>query len=194
MDPLPEELEIRLRAELRGGEQLVWSGQPIPGRIMRSAIPIMLFGIPFTGLAIFWLANASGFLFGGSGNGAGNGFVVFPLFGIPFLLVGLGMLTSPTWMRRRARGTCYALTNLRAIVWTPGFFRGMEVRSYQAPDLDRMTRRDFGDGSGDLIFEEFFTTTRDCNGFTQSRRNERGFMGIEDVKNVEDQIRRTLLS
>jgi hypothetical protein len=192
MDPLPEELEIRFREELRGGEQLVWSGQPIPGRFMRSAIPIVLFGIPFTGFALFWIATASGMLSGSRGGGDGDGFGIFsffPLFGIPFLLIGLGMLTAPIWMRRRARRTCYALTNQRAIVWTPGFLGGMEVRSYQAPDLDRMTRRDYGDGSGDLILEEFITTTRDSDGSVRSRRNERGFLGIADVRQVEDLIR-----
>jgi len=196
MNPLPDELQIRVNSEMRGGEKLVWSGQPIPGRFMRAAIPMMLFGIPFTGFALFWIAAALGKLSGGLNQGHGDGlrFASFvPLFGIPFLVVGLGLLTSPIWMRRRARRTCYALTDQRTIVWTPGLFGRMEVRSYQAPELNRMSRRDNGDDSGDLIFEEFITTTRDSDGLARSQRNERGFMGIMDVRQVEDLIRRTLL-
>lgn len=37
MDPLPEELQIRVDTALRGGEKLVWSGQPIPGRSSQAA-------------------------------------------------------------------------------------------------------------------------------------------------------------
>lgn len=73
---------------------------------------MVLFGVPFTGFAIFWIATASGMFLGGAGEaGQGGFFAFFPLFGIPFLLVGLGMLTSPYWMYRRALKTCYALTN-----------------------------------------------------------------------------------
>jgi hypothetical protein len=115
--------------------------------------------------------------------------VVFALFGLPFLAVGLGMLTSPIWMGRRALRTCYALTNRRVIVWEPGWFGGVQVRSYRPPELGSMTRNQRSDGSGDLIFREF--TTFGPNG----RRNvtRHGLMAIERVQEVEALIRSTLL-
>jgi len=197
MQSLPEELDNRMRSELRDGERLVWTGQPMPGRFMRSSIPIALFGIPFTAFAIFWIAGASGMFFGGGGGGPAGFdafFTCFPLFGVPFILIGLGMLSSPFWMYRRAQRTCYAMTNQRAIVWTAGWFCGMEVRSFKAPDLDRMARRDYGDGTGDLIFQEIVTTSRDSEGYLRSQRTERGFLAIENVREVEELIQRTLLS
>src|SRR3712207_4913094 len=118
MEILPEEIDNRVRSELRDREHLVWAGQPRPSRVMRSAIPIVLFGIPWTAFAIFWMVVASGMLFGGFGGGGpgpfGAFFSCFPLFGLPFVLVGLGMLSSPFWMYRRAKRTCYAVTDQRA--------------------------------------------------------------------------------
>jgi hypothetical protein len=197
MDTLPEDLDQRIHSELQANERLVWAGQPRPGRFMRSTIPLVLFGIPWTAFAIFWIAAASGIMFGGFGGGPdgfGGLFACFPLFGIPFVLVGVGMLTSPFWMYRRAQRTCYALTDQRAIVWAAGWFGGIEVRSFNPAALGRMTRRDHADGSGDLIFEEVVSMTRNSDGYMQSYRTERGFLGIENVREVENLVRRTLLS
>jgi len=196
MEYLPEQLDTRVRSELRDGESLVWTGQPKPSRFMRSAIPIVLFGIPWTAFALFWMAGASGMLFGGAGDGGGvpGGFdaffTCFPLFGVPFVLIGFGMLSSPFWLYRRALRTCYALTDVRAIILTPGWAGGTEVRSFKGSDFGKMARRDYADGSGDLIFEEIVTRNSDGG----SNRTERGFLGIENVRDVEELIQRTLLS
>jgi hypothetical protein len=45
--------------------------------------------------------------------------VLFPLFGVPFVLIGLGMLAAPYWMRRKAQNTVYALTDKRALILSP---------------------------------------------------------------------------
>jgi hypothetical protein len=195
---LPDELENRVQSELRSGERLVWTGQPKPGRFMRGSIPIVLFGIPWTAFSIFWIAMTSGIIFGVAGGGnAPGGFgglvACFPLFGLPFVLIGIGMLTSPFWMYRRALRTCYALSDQRAIVWATPWFRATEVRSYTAAELGKMTRREYGDGTGDLVFEEFVTVTPNSNGGYRSQRTERGFLGIGNVREVEELVQRTLL-
>ena len=100
----------------------------------------------------------------------------------------------PFWMYRRAQRTCYALTDQRAIVWAAGWFGGTEVRSFRAADLGKMARRDYADGSGDLIFQEFVTVSRDSDGDLRSQRTERGFLGIENVREVEELVQRTLLT
>jgi hypothetical protein len=199
MGSLPDELDHRVRCELQTGESLVWTGQPLPRRFLRQSIPILLFGIFWTAFSVFWMAGASGMLFGAAGGAGGLGgldvfFSCFPLFGVPFVLIGLGMLASPFWMYRRARLTCYALTDRRAIVWAAGWLGSTEVRSFKAPDLEKMARRDYADGSGDLIFQEFVTVTRDSDSDLRSVRTERGFLAIENVREVEELVRRTLLS
>src|SRR5262245_16089820 len=108
---LPADLDARVRSEMRDGERLLWVGQPKPGRFARHAIPIVLFGIPWTAFALLWTGCASGILFGGFGNNDGPGgfgafFAYFPLFGLLFVLIGLGMLSSPYWLWRQAKRTC----------------------------------------------------------------------------------------
>ncbi len=203
METWSDELDQRIRSELQRDEHLVWAGQPRPGRFMKSTIPIVLFGIPWTAFSLFWIAMASGVMVGGFGGfgrlhdvapgGFGVLFSCFPLFGVPFVIVGLVMLSSPFWVYRRAQRTCYALTEQRAIIWTPGWFGGVEVRSFSPSGLGKMVRRDYTDGSGDLIFEEVVSVTRDSDGALRSQGTERGFLGIENVREVEDLVRRTLL-
>src|SRR5688572_18049445 len=116
-----EEHDRRVQAELRNGERLVWSGQPNPACYARTARMIVLFAIPWTAFAVFWVGATAALLwFSGDPEKAdgivGTIFLLFPLFGIPFILIGLGMFTAPFWMRRQARRTSYALTEKRAIV------------------------------------------------------------------------------
>lgn len=198
MESHSDEFDDRVRAELRDGERLVWSGQPSPARSARAARPIVLFGIAWTAFSVFWIVMASGIMFaaGNFPNGIGfdNLFSCFPLFGIPFVLIGIGMLTSPMWMRRKAHRTYYALTTKRVILWEPSLFGGVEVRSYKPEQLDRMVRREYADGSGDLIFEELIDHYRDGKGRSRTRTFEHGFIGIENVREVEEMIHKTLLS
>jgi len=192
---LPPELDSRVRSELNRGERLLWVGQPRPGRFMRMAIPIVLFGLPWTAFSIFWMVGASGLLFGGFGKGPPGAFrVLFPLFGLPFVLIGLAMLSSPFWLRRKAKRTCYALTDRRAILWQPGWFGGVEVRSYGPEDLTKIHRTQYADGSGSLVFEEFITFGRNSDGHTTRSTTRRGFMYIEGVRAVEELLRQALLS
>ncbi|MEJ5277038.1 MAG: hypothetical protein WHU94_14100 [Thermogemmata sp.] len=198
MEPLPEELDCRVHSELRHDERLIWTGRPKPSRFMWSSIPIFLFGIPWTAFAVFWMAMASRMLFDEAGGNRPEGvdvfFTCFPLFGVPFVLIGLGMLSSPFWMYRSAQHTCYALTNQRAIIWAAGWFGGIEVRSFKAADLVKLTRREYADGSGDLVFEVSVTEIRDNDSYLHFHRTVRGFLGIENVREVEELVQRTLLA
>jgi hypothetical protein len=92
-------------------------------------------------------------------------------------------------MGSMARKTVYALTDRRAIVFEPQLFRTVQVRSYTAAGLGAMSRVERGDGSGDLVFEEY--TTRGSNNTTTTTR--RGFLAIANVHQVEGLIRKTLL-
>lgn len=193
---LSPELESRLQSELQPGERLVWVGQPRPGLVSRQAWVLVPCGVVFTGFALFWIAMAGGMAAaaGGINGGLAGMFSCFPCFGIPFVLAGLFMLTSPVWLRRQAHKTLYALTDRRAIVFEPRWFRMATVRSYTAPGLSHLTRRERPDGSGDLVFEEFTTSGVDSDGYRRSYTTRRGFLAIDRVREVEEMVRRTLLS
>jgi hypothetical protein len=180
---LPE-LQQLLASELRPGEKQVWAAQPLPRVFRRQSIGIVVFGIPWTAFAIFWMVAASA----GTSHAPGP-FAVFPLFGLPFVLIGFGMLSSPFWMGKQARRTVYALTDQRAIVIKGKLFGGVNVQSFEPDRLTSIERNQLADGTGDLVFERF--TQRRGSGTSTVRR---GFMGIENVRQVEELIHTTLLN
>jgi hypothetical protein len=191
---LPPEAAARVESELREGERLVWVGQPRPDLYAKGSGCLVVFGIFFAGFSALWLLITLGiglFLVGPGGNGlriAGIPFLVFGLFGLPILLIAVGLLTAPFWIKKRARRVCYLLTDQRAITWEPTLFGGVTVRSFNRDGLGRITRHENADGSGSLVFHEY--TVRDSDGSTT---HWRGFLHIDKVRFVEELIRRTLL-
>lgn len=177
---LPPHLQKRLRAELKPGESITWTGQPNPNRYMKSGFKLWFFFIPWTAFSLFWIAGASGFQM----PEFENGWSLFPLFGLPFLFIGLGGLGSPFWLRRKARSMIYAITNQRAI--TIDGAKSITVKSYLAPDIADIERIEHRDGSGDLILRtEHY---QDSDGDRQTRRQ--GFFAIENVRHVEQLVER----
>ena len=174
-------LAERVAAELAPDEKLVWAGQPRLGLAVRPAFFLVPFGVVFTGIALVWVLAA----------GAITGGLMAPC-GLPFIAVGLGLIASPRWLRWQARNTVYALTDRRAMVWQPGWFGGVTVRSYTAAGLGRMSRVERADGSGDLVFEEFYTYSYTSRSGTTAHLNRRGFLHVDQVRDVEDLIRQAL--
>jgi len=180
---LPQQLRSLVEAELQSGERITWMEQPIPGRMARMTLPIVLFGIPWTGFALFWTGAAA---WGTSKIQSGRGlFSGFPLFGLPFILIGFGMLSSPYWARRRARRSAYVLTDRRAILFTAGWRGSVTVRTFMPERLTDLRRKQHTDGSGDLVFAQ--DIRRDSDGDRHS--TDVGFLAIREVKSVEELVR-----
>jgi hypothetical protein len=159
------------QAQLESGESLLWHSRPDGRRFILGSIAIVLFGIPWTAFSLFWMAAASGFLFSESGNGI---FSLFALFGVPLVLVGFGMLSSPYRVYRKMKRTVYALTNRRALIITGG--RSQTIRSYSSKDTGIIERTERASGKGDIYF-----ATAEGNKSTQRI----GFLGISDARRVE---------
>jgi len=182
--------QSQLDNELAGGERVTWSAQPIPWRISWPAWFVVLFGIPWTAFALFWMWGASGFGmdFPAIGNGGGPfQFVqlIFPLFGLPFVLIGLGMFSAPYWAYRAAKRTVYALTDRRAIIIKGGFWKSLTVKSYEPRLLNEVERKQYADGSGNLLFTINYTRNNDGD----RTMTHEGFYAIENVKQVEELLR-----
>lgn len=186
---LPKETAALVSNEIRPGERTAWIGQPLAGRFARKGIPLVLFGIPWTAFAIFWVVGAAAGTSHIPAHGQGGGFAqvfrLFPLFGVPFVLIGFGMLSSPCWMLRKARRTAYVITDQRAIVLDAGAWRGVTIRSFDPEHLHDLRRVQNHDGTGDIVFERQWRS--DSEGGRQS--TDIGFLAIADVKRVEDTIR-----
>jgi hypothetical protein len=202
---IPPELQARVQAELTPEEKLVWLGQPEPSTVVRSARVLVIVGLVWTIGSIFfalhWLKMADDFnrhWNAAPGVGAGGferrerGF--FDYLPWLFVLIGVGIMTSPFWMLRKARQTCYALTNQRALICQPGWFGAWNTSSYTAPGLGKMRRRERADGTGDLIFEEVTSTSTNSEGHSSTTTTWRGFLNIARVREVEALVRSTLLT
>jgi len=107
---------------LDADEKLIWHGAPATGlRFSGAGLVLSFFGIFFLGFSVFWITMAFGM---GGGSGMAR---VFPLFGVPFVLIGLWLVAGhwffDAYKRKRAR---YALTNKRALIARTLFGRRME--------------------------------------------------------------------
>ena len=183
-------LRMAVQSEVADGERLVWVSQAVPRYFTAATIAPMLFAIPWTGFAVFWTVTAFVATRKASGDDAMSGALryLFPLWGVPFILVGLAMLSAPVWMARRLKRTVYALTDRRAVILAPGWFGSRKVRSFTPEALASMERVERPDGSGDLIFEEY-TQRRGSSSHTVRH----GFISVPRVRDVEDLLRKTLV-
>ncbi len=172
------------QSELEAGENLLWVGQPDPKRLALQGLPIALFGIVFTAFAVFWIFNALNIT---SGMPRSGGFNFFPLFGIPFLLIGLGLVSSPLWMHRKGSQTVYAVTNKRLLIITGGGSRS--VQSFDDSSIGNIERVERSNGSGDIVFAQKVSNYRDSDGDSRTRIERIGFFGIPDVRSVEKLVR-----
>ncbi len=178
MRAAPAKTEALIYNELRSTERVVWKSAPNPRRVARKGIPVVLFGIPWTAFALFWTAGASGFKLPDFGHPTGW----FALFGVPFILIGLGMLTAPLWLMRKAAGTAYVITNQRVIIFEPSG-RDIAIRSIEPQQLQNVRRVQRADGSGDLLLTSEVTTNKG-----RGTTTDIGFFGIADVKSVESMV------
>jgi hypothetical protein len=105
---------------LEEGEEILWQGQPDAHVEYRQLISgTSLFGAFFAGFAIFWVSMAM-FITSGMNDAVGRGIAtVFPLFGLPFIAVGLYMVAGRLfWDAYQRRHTHYTLTNRAAFIAT----------------------------------------------------------------------------
>ncbi len=85
-NPLPAEVEERVLGEVEPGESVVWVGRPASGRFFLSMLPVLVFGVPWTAFSLFWVVMAI------AASPPGAMAIIFPLFGLPFVAIGAGML------------------------------------------------------------------------------------------------------
>lgn len=137
-----------MERELSSEERLVWSGQPRRGiRLRASDVFLIPFSLLWCGFAIFWEFTAITMIFTAPAPIA----VIFPLFGIPFVLVGIhlvfGRFIADARMRER---TYYGITTERIII-VSGLF-GRRTKSLNLRTLSDISLTERADGSGSIAF------------------------------------------
>jgi len=176
----PAWLRDMLERELEPDERVEWTGTPKARFFTPSSVGAFLFAIPWTGFAIFWTCGAAGFKIPDFNKGSD----FFPLFGIPFILIGLGMLSAPLWNYRGLKKTLYAISDKRALILRGG--RTVEIKSYMPDDLSSLHRKERRDGSGDI----FFDTWTGADSESVRANIACGFEGVPDVRDVELRLRK----
>lgn len=176
-----------------GEERTLWFTHGDARDAFWRAWPIWLFAVPWTAFAVFWEAMVAGsFFFGGEGMapagwpGVMQG--VMTLFGIPFVLIGFGMLAAPFWVARKTGRTIHVLTPTRLVRVTRG--STSEVQSMPLSRIVGITRRERRDGSGSLILS--FGHHRDDDGDLVEKTEE--IHAIAQVAVAERQLRAAIVA
>ncbi len=164
---LPPELSAAVQGELEQGETVRWCEQPVARYFTSVSTARFLFAIPGTIFLTFGVYIAC------------NSSIVFTLFIVPFLIVELGLLTTPIWTHRKLKNTVYLITDRRAVIVEKG--RNIVVGSYPADRLIETTRRERRNGLGDVVFDP--QKENDANNC--DRTQTPGFFNVRNPKAVE---------
>ena len=121
------------RNEILPGEHIQWRGQPDPSSIFCAADLFMIpFSLMWGGFAIFWELTALG-IAGPEIKPGHEPPAFFPLFGIPFVLIGLYVIMGRFFYKAyKKRNTYYAVTDRRVIVLYDGFRRNVQAATFES--------------------------------------------------------------
>ncbi len=162
------------RQEMRPHERLVWADRAIGKARAAPALGRIVFGLIFGGFAVFW-TSAAWLMTRGVSSGAFGLF--FPLFGIPFIAVGAGMVVAGIRSWRTGGGTVYALSEERVLIISGGVKRS--VRSLDLKAIRGVERVEGEGGSGTIsLLIEGTDTMREV------------LAGVPDVARVGAEIER----
>lgn len=136
------ETQQRIQPELSSGENLLWSGRPRQGLVLRGFDSFLIpFSLLWCGFVVFWEYHAytSGAPF------------FFLLFGGFFVVIGLyivfGRFIADAMKRKR---TFYGVTNDRIIILSE--FPTRKIKSLSLSTLSDITFSNRPDGSGSITF------------------------------------------
>lgn len=172
---MKENLQAKFRQDLSEDESLLWTGQPRPGLFFQAQD---LFLFPF---GIFWLAFSIFWTFM-----AAQASVIFALFGIPFVLVGLMLVFGRFFVDALSRNkTIYGITDQRIIIKS-GLFN-TSIKSFNIKDIPNIEYTERKDGSGTIIIgQNLPDITRHASAFGFTVNNQ--LRMIPGVRKVYNQI------
>ena len=195
---MPDEYRIRevFQSELLEGETIEWTGQPDPTVYFTKAdIFLVPFSLLWGGFAVFWELMALGFLFGSSGKHGAPGF--FPIFGLPFVAMGLYFIFGRfIYKAAKKRRTYYAVTNKRILIVIGGG-RNNNVQATYIHDIPTVNMLQ-GGRAGTIIFgnstgqmASYANTGMDFFGMSQAYGTAApAFYDIHDVDKVYQLVNR----
>ena len=161
-------------------ENLLWCGaSSVKQRFSVKDTPTFLFGIPFLLFAVFWTAMASS---ASSGDSFG---AIFPLFGIPFIAVGIFMVLSLPYKSVKNRNNAvYAITDKKVYILYDN--SKQRLISYERYQLSNITVEIKEGNIGNIRFQtgQYYDTAGRRGRYGTVRAAYDGFFGISDVQYV----------
>lgn len=171
-----EAVKAMVGSVMHEGEKILWVGQPEVGRegslkmgfFMPFAVIWTLFSLVWEACALAALKQTKSIVG-----------VVLSLFGLPFVFIGFGMLSTPYFARGHELSTVYILTNecairvmnnkpCRLVEYDEADFGPIEVTRYKSNRADVMFVKDASEGQ---------------------RRPYGGFYGVEDADRAAEILR-----
>lgn len=140
--------QMAIQKELGPGERMLWAGMPQQGIVFRGSDVFMIpFSLLWGGFAIFWEIMALQI----PSKEPGPIGVIFPLFGIPFVLIGLYMIVGRFFYDSKKRTkTFYGLTDQRVVI-VSGIFN-KDVKSLSLKAMSDVSLSEKQNGSGTIVF------------------------------------------
>ncbi len=168
------------------GETVIWSGRPGRGLLLIGRDGLLIpFSLMWGGFAVYWEASVV----------RTSAPVLFRLWGVPFVLVGLyfiaGRFVVDAWIRSK---THYAVTNRRILIARSGPFGKFTTLSLDL--LPEVQLSEHANGRGTLRFGQpapywgrggFASWTPALDATPQ-------FLAIDDARSVFDQIQHAIRS
>jgi hypothetical protein len=178
-------------------ERLLWHGRPNGSVQMADFFsPRLPFALVFTAFAVFWIAATS--QMAQMDASSGGALDLFPLFGLPFVFVGLYMAVGmPIWDAYERKHAWYALTDEAAYIAMDLFGR----RSLKRFPISEMNALELEDGpQGTVWFNRDVQVYRKTSSHrttnsvrqTYTTTTRTGFKCIEAPRTVYQMIARQL--
>ncbi|MBR2024982.1 MAG: DUF308 domain-containing protein [Clostridia bacterium] len=175
MDTNNYDLQLEIKQYLDVNEDILWCDKPFKKITFSSGdVFTTLFGVVWLSFSLFWVASA---FF--ATKGAAGFAKVFPLFGIPFVLIGLYLLFFRhivSYIRRK--NMIYTLTSKRVMIVHTG--KRQYVQEYRYEDISNIQIKCDDNDVGSIFF--FSGEIRYNNGKSYSSTS--GIFGIKNTKKV----------
>lgn len=139
-----------LSGELTPGERVLWEGHPDADRWLTAQDWYLIpFSLMWGGFAIFWEAGVLS-------SASARSSIIFPVWGVPFVLIGLYLMFGRFFVRHRIRkATSYALTDKRVMEIGQSFFGGRRVNSIWLASYPPIDKKIGTNGRGTIWIGQF---------------------------------------
>jgi len=178
--------------DLGAGEHVLWSGRPRQGIFLRPGDALLIpFSLLWGGFAIFWELMALLMLLAPPTSGAPASVRwIFPLWGIPFVAVGLYLIGGRFIFDKAAREkTRYAVTNQRVIIRSSVL--SPTTKSLNLRTLSDLSLTEQKEGRGTITFGPMHPLSLGGGAWPSwGRYAPPCFDSIEDAKRVFEIVRK----